>query len=115
MSAIPGVLHHIQTTYETKAHHEAGDTAEDADGAVLFVLEVRGEHQNHGEGSGAPEIEEADHEPLHHELRARLRVEEHYLTRLRVGVVPMREAIQFVTSQNIQLGRTYICGVRMMS
>jgi hypothetical protein len=86
--AVPAVLHDVQAAHQPEAHREHHHAADDAHRAVLLVLEVRREHEDHSERGGAGEVQEANHEALDHELRARLRVEELDLTGLRVRVVP---------------------------
>jgi len=87
-TAIPLVLHDVETADQAEAHQEAHDTANQAHGAVLLGLEVRREHEYDGQGGGAAEVEEANHETLHDELGPGLGVEEVDLARPGIGVVP---------------------------
>ena len=57
---------------------------------TLINLEVRREGSEEDERCRAAEVEKPNHKPFHHELIARLWIEEHYLPCLRIGVVPNR-------------------------
>ena len=57
---------------------------------TLINLEVRREGSEEDERCRAAEVEKPNHKSFHHELIARLWIEEHYLPCLRIGVVPNR-------------------------
>ena len=53
-------------------------------------LEVGSECSEKDERAGTCEVQKANHKAFHHELIARLRIKEHDLSRLRIGIVPKK-------------------------